>query len=129
MAAREPQMVQVRNAHTAPVAKVAPGQTGTVDANNPGVQVALRAGLLHVVRDDGFSAPLEEGSVPASEHRRAVAEIDALRREIDALRHENAALRAELEEATRPTPSAPAAPAEPEEAPKPSKPAKAVREG
>lgn len=122
MAAREPQMVQVRNAHTAPVAKVAPGQTGTVDANNPGVQVALRAGLLHVVRDDGFSAPLEEGSVPASEHRRAVAEIDALRRE-------NAALRAELEEATRPTPSAPAAPTEPEEAPKPSKPAKAVREG
>ena len=119
MAAREPQMVQVRNAHTAPVAKVAPGQTGTVDANNPGVQVALRAGLLHAVRDDGFSVPQQEGSVPASEHRRAMAEIDALRRE-------NAALRAELEEATRPTPSAPV---EAEEAPKPSKPAKAVREG
>lgn len=122
MAAREPQMVQVRNAHTAPVAKVAPGQTGTVDANNPGVQVALRAGLLHVVRDDGFSVPQQEGSVPASEHRRAMDEIDALRRE-------NAALRAELEEVTRPAPSAPAAPTEPEEAPKPSKPAKAVREG
>lgn len=119
MAAREPHMIRARNAHTAPVAKIAPGQTGMVDASNPGVRVALDAGLLQAVREDGFSAPREEGSVPAAEHRRALAEIDALR-------HESAALRAELEEATRPIPSASV---EPEEAPKPSKPAKAVREG
>lgn len=125
--AREPHMGPVRNGHTAPIAKVAPGATGVVDLGNPGVRAALDAGLLQLVREDGYSAPRDEGSVPAAEHRRALGQIDAQAAENELLRREVLQLRAEIEEATRPPP--PAAPAEPEEPAKAPKSTKATREG
>ena len=125
---REPRMILVRNAHTAMVAKIAPGAVGQVDAANPGTAAQLRAGLLQPVRDDGLVLPsTDEGTVPSAELRAAVAEIDRLR-------SENAALRAKLDEATRPQPPAdtdepaPSPPAA-SDAPKPPKAAKVTREG
>lgn len=114
---REKLLIAVRNAHTAMVAKIAPGQVGEVDANNPGVRVALDAGLLQPVRDDGLTLPSTDGgTVPASEMRAAVAEIDRLNALCASQVIELGELRAQVEALT-----APSDPAEPEADGKPAK--------
>lgn len=120
---REKHMVRVRNAHPSMVAKVAPGQTGMVDANNPGVAIALKAGLLQPVRDDGLVLPsTDEGKVPASELRAAVAEIDRLNAHCREMEHELVVrdrelgeLRAQVEALTAPKPPVEKPPKAPKE--------------
>jgi hypothetical protein len=83
---REPHVIRVRNAHTAKVCGVLPRAVGEVDANNPGVRVALSARRLVPVTDDG-----PEGELPAdvvvnpADLLAARDEIKSLR---DALAHE-----------------------------------------
>lgn len=113
---REKHMVRVRNAHPSMVAKVAPGQTGMVDANNPGVAIALRHGLLQPVRDDGLVLPsTDEGKVPASELRAAVAEIDRLNAHCREMERELGELRAQVEALTAPKPPVEKPPKAPKE--------------
>ena len=45
-----PDRRRVRNAHTATVEGIEPGQEGELDANNPGVRAALDAGLLRLTQ-------------------------------------------------------------------------------
>lgn len=100
---REKHMVLVRNAHSAKVCGVMPKAQGAVDANNPGVAIALKSGLLQPVREDGLVLPsTDEGTVPASELRAAVAEIDRRSALLEAAHCELAELRAQVEALTAP---------------------------
>jgi hypothetical protein len=100
---RERHIVRVRNAHSAKVCGVAAGAQGEVDANNPGVAIALKTGLLQPVREDGLVLPsTDEGMVPASELRAAVAEIDRRGLLLEQAHRELTELRAQVEALTAP---------------------------
>ena len=90
--------IRVRNAHSAPVAKVPPKGEGLVDANNPGVRVALKAGLLVPVEGDGAEgeAP-KDAVVNPADHLAALDEIKRLRVALDHERDSAAAHIADLE--------------------------------
>ena len=102
---RQKHMVLVRNPHTAKakVCGVMPGAQGEVDANNPGVAIALQTGRLQPVREDGLVLPsTDEGTVPAGELRAAVAEIDRRGLLLEHAHRELAELRAQVEALTAP---------------------------
>lgn len=111
---RDVHMLRVRNAHSAPVAKVPPKGDGLVDANNPGVRVALKAGLLVPVDGDAAEGEaLKDAAVNPADHLAALDEIKRLRAALDHergsaaahiadLERELAELRAQVEQLTAP---------------------------
>lgn len=83
---RESHMIRVRNTHTAKVCGVLSGAVGEVDANNPGVRVAINARRLVPVTDDGPEGELPQDVVvsPAD----LLAAQDEIKRLRAALEHE-----------------------------------------
>lgn len=95
---REERLIRVRNAHTAPVAKIAPKAEGEVDGNNPGIAALIRAGQLVPLREDGFATAVPAGAtVPAEEHERALRALDAAREDLHHYRTSAEAAIADLE--------------------------------
>ena len=96
---REVLMLRVRNAHSAPIAKVPPKGEGLVDGNNPGVRVALKAGLLVPVEGDGAEgeAPKDVAVNPADH----LAALDEIKRLHVALGHERDSARAAIADLER----------------------------
>jgi len=136
--------MRVTNRHTAAVCGIAPGAEGEVREDSRGVEGLIKAGLLVPVVETpppslpaaGDAALRARFDAAWAERERAyAAELsavrDAAKARAEALEAELAQLRAELEEATRPSPSAP----DPSDTPSPPvvadppKPARVRREG
>lgn len=88
--------MRVRNAHTAPIDGLAPGETAEVNAANPGVKALLAAGKLVPVEGDLARV---EGRGPTFEEGLAmVAEIERQRTRITEISSENEQLKAKVAE-------------------------------